>query len=772
MAPILVIIAIIAIIVCIYVFVLKKREEYIRKSFPLTYAKYIPRHQLFDKDEFILWKKREWWDNQENHLIVSKISDLKGQYPIGWKLICAQYPSCTEMDLVQYEKDICAKENRIRIGIQQLKRECPNGWELVSAQHSQSSDFDLLNNYAEEIKQEELNIKIQDLKDRYPDGWDIIVRKYPTYSNEQLIECEDKIKDADILYKKEETIKSDLSELQNACQNCKIEEANRIADRLQEVISKSPIVDTELQKQVQSCIDAFSENYNDGIVDLYTDLFVDYEVPETFVQSLDWKYAVSKFPKKGTHIFPHRRRKIARRGYKEEEFQRYLSKCLSNSRLSILGDCALLPYDGYRPYEPDIAIIDTENYSIRIDIEIDEPYAAITNKPTHYIGCGDDMRDRQLNNLGWIVVRFTEYQVHRDPLGCTSYLVQLICALNPNKVLPSNLLNGKLPMPQERWTEITAQQLAIEKYREQYLSHSFGNTPDTLITQTAITQTVEEKENAKKIQPIIISPKPQSYSSKIDSNSRDRDIQFISNEHIYLYRGGMEFTPVSTLISHFFPFDSLSLSANTAKKTGEPQEKVLEDWDARGSLAREVGTFMHQQIANYYVGKPFNTKYSFSYNGKYITQQVNVDISNEHQQFCDFLKDHSFKPSKIEWTIYDEELQIAGTIDMLCTKGNTFDIYDWKRSGKIIDINTEQPIINNIWRNGISGLENIPDTLYWHYCIQQNLYRYILEQKYGLTIGNMYLVVFPPNAQKFYKLEVPEMPRTIQTILSQLPYND
>lgn len=75
--------------------------------------------------------------------------------------------------------------------------------------------------------------------------------------------------------------------------------------------------------------------------------------------------------------------------------------------------------------------------SIRIDIEIDEPYAAFTRKPIHYIGCGDDFRDALLNNIGWIVIRFTEYQVFSNPKRCAAFIAQVLHYIQPSMVYQS-----------------------------------------------------------------------------------------------------------------------------------------------------------------------------------------------------------------------------------------------------------------------------------------------------------------------------------------------
>ena len=64
--------------------------------------------------------------------------------------------------------------------------------------------------------------------------------------------------------------------------------------------------------------------------------------------------------------------------------------------------------------------------------------------------------------------------------------------------------------------------------------------------------------------------------------------------------------------------------------------------------------------------------------------------------------------------------------------------------------------------NGI----NVPDTAYYHYCIQQNLYRYMLEKNYGIKIKSMNLVVLCPEYSKYYKVNVPVMDEVIGSIVS------
>jgi len=75
-------------------------------------------------------------------------------------------------------------------------------------------------------------------------------------------------------------------------------------------------------------------------------------------------------------------------------------------------------------------------------------------------------------------------------------------------------------------------------------------------------------------------------------------------------------------------------------------------------------------------------------------------------------------------------------------------IVDWKRSKEI-----KRTAYNQV---GKGPLSMVPDCNFYHYSLQLNLYRWILEKQYGKSIVGMYLVVVHPNQGTYIEEVVPE----------------
>ena len=244
--------------------------------------------------------------------------------------------------------------------------------------------------------------------------------------------------------------------------------------------------------------------------------------------------------------------------------------------------------------------------------------------------------------------------------------------------------------------------------------------------------------------------------------AQDGQLIFEAKEHRYHVEGVGEMTPVSHIVSEFFkPFDAEFWSLRKSRGHKLKAEQLREEWAAKGAVACQAGTYLHRQIEHYLNGgQPSELFCCVGYKGKYVHVSELVDIDREWEYFRAFDAETDYTPFRTEWGVFDVETRIAGTIDLIGARPDgTYEIYDWKRSSKI------DPEEQNPWSDGRYGLEHLSDTSYVHYCLQQNLYRYLVEKNYGLKISRMNLVVLHPEYDNYRMIPVPRMDREIGVMM-------
>ena len=91
----------------------------------------------------------------------------------------------------------------------------------------------------------------------------------------------------------------------------------------------------------------------------------------------------------------------------------------------------------------------------------------------------------------------------------------------------------------------------------------------------------------------------------------------------------------------------------------------------------------------------------------------------------------------------------------------TLSIYDWKRSKEISKINTFNKFASN------PLICQFHDTNYWHYSLQLNTYRKILENKYGKRVTKLCLVRLHPDAENYELLDVPLLDEELKTLFDE-----
>ncbi len=254
------------------------------------------------------------------------------------------------------------------------------------------------------------------------------------------------------------------------------------------------------------------------------------------------------------------------------------------------------------------------------------------------------------------------------------------------------------------------------------------------------------------------------YLSKKNPHERDKLIKFFEEPHIYTVNDEEGYISVTTWNhSHFEEFNADSIIDKMMngknwnennKYWGMNKEQIKHLWDKNKTEASTAGTKLHYDIECYYNKMPVSNS------------------SIEYQYFLDFANDPAYKyliPYRTEWMIYDQEFKFAGSVDALFKDENgDLEIYDWKRSKEIKK--------NNTWnkRAKTPCINHLCDTNFWHYSLQLNTYKAILEKNYGKKVSKMCLVVLhPANENSSYiRLEVPDLSREIKALfelrLSQL----
>ena len=139
----------------------------------------------------------------------------------------------------------------------------------------------------------------------------------------------------------------------------------------------------------------------------------------------------------------------------------------------------------------------------------------------------------------------------------------------------------------------------------------------------------------------------------------------------------------------------------------------------------------------------------------YYNECPQQNDSIEYEYFTRFREKFSeLKPYRTEWMVYHEELRLAGSIDMIyINPDGSLLIYDWKRSKGI----EKAPRFNKFAKT--ECINHLPDTNYWHYCLQLNVYKAILEEKYQQKVSEMYLVCLHPNNKNnsFQRIKVVDL---------------
>jgi hypothetical protein len=249
------------------------------------------------------------------------------------------------------------------------------------------------------------------------------------------------------------------------------------------------------------------------------------------------------------------------------------------------------------------------------------------------------------------------------------------------------------------------------------------------------------------------------YLATINKHPRDDDISFEEGPHIYTVLGQRgTYTSVTTWVhknfEHFNADKAIDKILNNSKINdpsykyyGMNREQIKQQWNEKRDTSASAGTSMHSDIEHYYNDCPV------------------VNTSKEYEYFMQFVKDFpELKPYRTEWMVYHEDVKLSGSIDMIFENPDgTLQIYDWKRCQEIVHENGFNQFAKT------KCIRHLPDTNFWHYSLQLNTYKKILEEKYGKIITGLYLVCLHPNNVHgtYDRIEVPFLDKEMEDLFRE-----
>ena len=255
-------------------------------------------------------------------------------------------------------------------------------------------------------------------------------------------------------------------------------------------------------------------------------------------------------------------------------------------------------------------------------------------------------------------------------------------------------------------------------------------------------------------------PEPWMTLLHTNAHPRDADIQFDEPTHVYTVQGSSKGIISCTKFLHEF-FGHFDAKGTIKKMMASPKwteskwykpgitaKEIEEQWNANGREASGAGTAMHLAIEQFL-------------NGSEHVILPHIKETTEWRYFMNFWREHGadLEPYRTEWEVWSEDHKLAGQIDMVYKRKSDgkFLIYDWKRSKEIKE--------DNKWDKGLGPMSHLPNSNFWHYTLQLNVYRWFLETYYGLKIAEMCIVIFHPNNTNYQIFPLKRLEKEIEVMI-------
>ena len=221
-------------------------------------------------------------------------------------------------------------------------------------------------------------------------------------------------------------------------------------------------------------------------------------------------------------------------------------------------------------------------------------------------------------------------------------------------------------------------------------------------------------------------------------------IKFNEAAHTYTHIDtGDPFISVTTLLGKYKqPFDRHGHSKRVADREGVSQEMVLEMWEEEKNRACKRGTDIHKILEDYIGYGDVKDNYGWLCKSYDKAAERTID---------------SFKNVLCENLLYDEEVKVAGTADLIYEHKNEFTIGDFKTNKRF----GFSSLYSERLKDPVSHLHNCEFNLYG---LQLSLYAYLYERMSGKRCRKC--VVFYLKDERFVSYHINYMKSEVEAILA------
>ena len=151
---------------------------------------------------------------------------------------------------------------------------------------------------------------------------------------------------------------------------------------------------------------------------------------------------------------------------------------------------------------------------------------------------------------------------------------------------------------------------------------------------------------------------------------------------------------------------------------------IVKLWESN----RDLGTHLHGCLERHLNGLP-------------AVAEATAPVADEFGQGLRWLAKCDMVPYRTEWVIFDEVAGVAGSVDFVGQHADgSLGIVDWKRCK-----HGDRSFFSH-WKgaNMLPPLDHLPECKLSHWHAQVNLYRIMLERRYGVRVSTMRMVVMMP----------------------------